>query len=159
MLNPGLSEADVPYLESLSTDRAPKIKALSASLLARLGHGIGTGEDASELAGFFEFQTKGLLRRTRVLVARPIKTPAQRSRRDALFARVDFERFARVLGVSAGDLVTLWPFGSDAHADYGFVVFAEQSAPAPIIDALCERLMAESTIDLPYHPRTQTTPR
>ncbi len=148
-LLPGLSEADIPYLESLSTDRAPKIKALAATLLARLGRGTGTGEDAAELAGFFEFQTKGLLRRTRVLVARPTKTPAQRSRRDTLFAQVDFESFARALRVSAGDLVTLWPFGSDAHADYGFAVFAEQSAPAPIIDALCERLMAESTIEVP----------
>lgn len=148
-LLPGLSEADVPYLESLSTDRAPKIKALSASLLARLGRSTGTGEDASELAGFFEFQTKGLLRRTRVLVARATKTPAQRSRRDALFAQVDFESFARALDVSAVDLVTLWSFGSDAHADYGFAVFAEQSAPAPIIDVLCARLLAESTIDVP----------
>lgn len=148
-LLPGLSEADVPYLESLSADRAPKIKALAASLLARLGRGTGSDQDAIELAGFFEFQTKGLLRRTRCLVARPTKTPAQRSRRDALFAQVDFERFARALGVSAGDLVTLWPFGSDADADYGFAVFAEQSAPAPIIDALCTRLLAEAIIDVP----------
>lgn len=148
-LLPGLSDADVPYLESLSSDRAPKIKALAASLLARLGRGTGTGEDATELASFFEFQTKGLLRRTRILVARPIKTPAQRSRRDMLFAQVDVESFARALGVSADDLVTLWPFGSDAHADYGFAVFAEQSAPAHIIDALSARLMAGSTIDVP----------
>jgi hypothetical protein len=148
-LLPGLSEGDVPYLESLSTDRAPKIKALAASLLARLGRGTGTGEDAAELAGFFEVKTKGLLRRTRILGARPIKTPAQRSRRDALFAQVDFGGFAVALGVSADDLVTLWPFGDDAHADYRFAVFAEQSASAPIIEALYTRLMTESTIDVP----------
>lgn len=145
----GLSEADAPYLESLSSDRAPKIRALAALLLARLGRGTGTGEDALELAGFFELQTKGLLRRRRVLAARPIKTSAQRSRRDTLFAMVDFESLARALGVSAGDLVAFWPFGSDAHADNGFAVFAEQSAPAPVIDALSARLMAESTVDVP----------
>jgi Family of unknown function (DUF5691) len=162
-LLPGLSEADIPYLESLSSDRAPKIKALAASLLARLGRGAGTGEDAAELAAFFEFQTKGLLRRTRMLVPRPIKTPAQRSRRDTLFAQVDFESFARALSVPAGDLVTLWPFGSDAHADYGFAIFAEQSASATIIDALCERLMAASAIDVPVilglRPRLDATQR
>ena len=145
----GLSEADVPYLESLSSDRAPKIKTLAASLLARLGRGSGTGEDAAELASFFEFQTKGLLRRTRILVPRIIKTPAQRSRRETLFAQVDFANFAQVLGVSVDDLVTLWPFGSDPHTDHGFAVFAEQSASPHIIDALFVRLMGESTIDVP----------
>ncbi len=145
----GLSEADAAFLESLSADRAPKIKALAASLLARLGRGSGTGEDAAELAGFFELQTKGLLRRTRVLAARPVKTQAQRSRRDALFAQVDFGGFAEALGVPAEDLVTLWPLGSDANADSGFAMFAGQSAAGHIVDALCGRLLAEPTIAVP----------
>lgn len=146
----GLSDADAPYLESLSQDRAPKIKALAASLLARLGRGSGTQDDASELAGFFEFQTKGLLRRTRILVPRPIKTPAQRSRREALLAQVDFVGFAATLGVSPEELVALWPFGSDVYADQGFAVLIEQSAPMAIIDVLCARMMQEGTLDVSF---------
>lgn len=145
----GLSDADIPYLESLSSDRAPKIKALAASLLARLGRGAGTSEDALELASFFQVQTRGLLRRTRVLAIRPTKTPAQRSRRNGLFEQVDFESFARALGVSAMDLVTLWQFGNDARTDQSFALSAEQSASAQIIDALFARLMAEPSINMP----------
>lgn len=148
-LRTGLNAADIPYLESLSSDRAPKIKALAASLLARLGHGSGNDADAAELAGFFAIQTKGLLRRTQVLTAHKIKTPAQRSRRSALLAQVDFDSLARALGVSSEALVALWPFGEDAHADHEFVASAEQSAAAPVIDALFARLMAEPKILVP----------
>ena len=155
-LSTGLSEADVTYLESLSRDRAPKIKALAVSLLARLGHGSGTQDDGAELADFFEFQTKGLLRRTRILVPRPIKTPAQRSRRAALFAQVDYAGFASALGVSAEDLVSFWPFGADAHADQGFGMLAELTASAVIIDALSARLMQEVTLDVAFIHSIQT---
>jgi Family of unknown function (DUF5691) len=148
-LIPGLSESDALYLESLSTDRAPKIKALAASLLARLGRGTGAGDDATELAGFYDIQTKGLLRRTRILLPRPLKTPAQRSRRETLFAKVDFGGFANALGVSAGDLMAMWPLGNDMAADYEFATFAAQSAPEPCIDALSARLMTEAAIELP----------
>jgi Family of unknown function (DUF5691) len=147
-LVPELSDADTPYLESLSTDRAPKIKALAASLLARLGRGPGSNDDTTELAGFFEFQTKGLLRRTRILVPKPIKTPAQRSRRETLFAQVDFTGFANALGVATGDLVALWPFGTDAQADSGFASLCEQTATDAVIVALCARLMSEATLDV-----------
>lgn len=146
-LVPGLSQADAAYLESLSTDRAPKIKGLAASLLARLGRGTSSGDDAAELAGFFELQTKGLLRRTRVLLPRAIKTAAQRSRRDTLFAQVDFESFAHALGVAAGDIVALWALGNDV--DHSFAVLSGLSAPQHVINALCARLMAEATIDVP----------
>lgn len=147
-LIPGLSDTDIPYLESLSTDRAPKIKALAASLLARLGRGSGTSDDASELADFFEVQTKGLLRRTRIVVARPIKTPAQRSRRDTLFAQVDFESFAHALGVTASELVSFWALGNNAEADYAFLGSVEQTGSATIVHNVYSRLMEETTIDL-----------
>ncbi len=164
-LIPGLSQADVPYLESLLADRAPKIRALAATLLARLGRGKGTGggEDAAELAGFFEFQTKGLLRRTRILVPRPVKTPAQRSRRDALFAQVDFASLAAALDLPGEELAALWPFGGDRRADQVFAGFAQQSAPDPVFGALCERLLARPDCDLhtilPLLPRLDNAQR
>ena len=145
----GLTDNDIPYLESLGQDRAPKIKALAASMLARLGRESGTQDDAAELAGFFEFQTKGLLRRTRILVPKPIKTPAQRSRRDALFAQVNFAGFASALGISDDDLAAHWSFGSDASADQGMGKMAERTASTRNIEALCTRLMREDTLYVP----------
>ena len=49
----GLSDADSPFLEGIAAnDRAPKVKAFAASLLARLGHGAAVGEDIAELPAF-----------------------------------------------------------------------------------------------------------
>ena len=68
LLATGLSEADIPFLEGIAAnDRAPKVKAFAASLLARLGRGPAVGEDIAELAGFFSVKMKGLIRRSRVI--------------------------------------------------------------------------------------------
>ncbi|MBX9858319.1 MAG: hypothetical protein K2Y20_01870 [Sphingomonas sp.] len=142
----GLSAADIPYLESLATDRAPKIKAYAARLLARLGHGVSDTAEASELVAFFRIETKGLLRRTRVVTPLPIKTPAQRTRRHELFSRVDYASFARGLGTD--DLVAAWPFGDDPQADAAFQAMAVQSASDAVIAAMLARLTSSSTLDL-----------
>ncbi len=142
----GLSIADVPYLQSLVSDRAPKVKACATSLLARLGFGSADNSEATELAAFFAFETKGLLRRTRVLTATAIKTPAQRSRRHELFGRVDFTSLSSALG--ADDLVALWPFGSDILADADFVAMVAQSANDDVVAASFARLMEASTVNV-----------
>jgi len=135
----GLSAADLPYLQSLASDRAPKVKACAASLLARLGHGGGDTSEATELAAFFAWETKGLLRRTRVVKPIALKTPAQRTRRGELFDRVDFGAFARALGTD--DPVAHWPLGSDLPVDAGFLTMAARSAGDAVIAALFARLM------------------
>ena len=95
LLATGLSEADIPFLEGLAAnDRAPKVKALAASLLARLGRGSAVGGDIAELAGFFSVKMKGLLRRSRVIQFENVKTSAQVHRRDGA-ARERRYRFAR----------------------------------------------------------------
>jgi hypothetical protein len=144
-----LSDADRPFLESLAADRAPKVKALAAALLARLGHGAAVGEEATELAGFFELQTKGLIRRTRVVAARPIKTPAQRSRRQALFEAVDLTGFARALDGTPEELIVLWPWGEDRQVDQALVGMAERSGSDALVAALHEMLLAQATVDVP----------
>jgi Family of unknown function (DUF5691) len=143
-----LSDQDIPYLESLSTDRAPKIKALAASLLARLGRQSANQEDSTELAAFFEFQTKGIFRKTRSLVPREIKTPAQRATREALFARADFLSFSRSLGVTPAELIAMWPLALDHDGDQHFGYLCERSAPDEYFDALFTRLVQESEIHI-----------
>jgi hypothetical protein len=146
MLSTGLSAADVPYLQSLATDRAPKIKACAAGLLARLGHGDSDAKETNELVAFFKVETKGLLRRTRVVTPIPIKTPAQRTRRQELFNRVDYASFEKELGTE--DLVASWPFGDDPQADSEFQAMAVQSASDGVIAAILARLTSSSTLDL-----------
>ena len=122
LLATGLSDADIPFLESIVTaDRAPKVKALAATLLARLGRGPAAGEDVAELAGFFSVKTKGLLRRSRVIQFETIKTPAQHQRRSALFANVDIASFAGALGLAAEELIAAWTWNSDRQADVALV--------------------------------------
>ncbi len=146
LLETGLSPEDRPFLASLAGDRAPKVKALAAALLARLGGGSGSGggsePDAAELAGFFELQTRGLLRRTRIIAARPVKTPAQASRRAALFHGVDFAGLATALGLSPEALAAQWHWGADSAADIGFAAMAERSAGAGEIAAVAAALEA-----------------
>ena len=135
----GLSEADVPFLEGIAAaDRAPKVKALAISLLARLGRGSAVGEDVIELAGFFAVGAKGLLRRTRTVTAQAIKTSAQRNRRQALFENADYSAFAAALGLSADELTAAWPWRDDADADWGVANMAGRSASDAIVAAIAE---------------------
>lgn len=136
----GLSDADAAFLQTLHAgDRAPRVKVLAQTLLARLGRSEEAGgEDVTELAGFFEIQTKGLLRRTKIVAPKPIKTNAQRNRRFALLSSVDIAPFAAALGIASDDLCSMWSWGEDDQLDAGLVVMIERSAP----DALVVRLLA-----------------
>jgi hypothetical protein len=129
----GLSEADRALLERLKTDRAPRVQALVTVLLAQLGHAVDGGEEAAELAAFFPVQTKGLLRRTRVIVPQVLKTPAQRNRRAALMGVLSLAGLARALDLSAEELVAAWPWGSDAATDRALAEMAARSAPDAVI--------------------------
>ncbi|AHE53780.1 DUF5691 domain-containing protein [Sphingomonas sanxanigenens] len=136
----GLSDADAAFLQAVHAgDRAPRVKALAQNLLARLGwSGEAAGEDVTELAGFFEIQSKGLLRRTKIVAAKPLKTTAQRNRRFSLLNTVGITPFGAALGLSADDLCTMWPWGDDSQLDAGLAVMIERSAS----DALLVRLLA-----------------
>ena len=137
-LSIGLCDADRPLLERLAGDRAPRVKTLTASLLARLGHGADGGEDAAELADFFPLQTKGLLRRAKVIAPRELKTPAQRNRRTALTEAVSFGAFANALGLAEVDLVEAWPWGQEGPADHELSAMAARSASDAAIAAIIE---------------------
>jgi len=136
-----LSDADRPFLERLANgDRAPKVKGLATSLLARLGHAAAGGEETAELAEFFEMQSKGLLRRTKTLAAKTLKTPAQTQRRHALFSSVDATAFAAALQLDLGAVIGMWCWGEDQQADWAFAGMIARSgsddAVAQVTDLL-----------------------
>jgi hypothetical protein len=118
LLATGLSEADIPFLEGIAAnDRAPKVKAFAASLLARLGKGPAVGEDIAELAGFFSVKMKGLIRRSRVIQFENVKTPAQAHRRAALLETADIASLAQALSLTPQELVEAWNWDVDRQAD------------------------------------------
>ena len=162
-LSIGLSDADRPLLERLAADRAPRVKTLAASLLARLGHGGGGGEDAVELAGFFSVETKGLLRRAKVVTPRALKTPAQRNRRAGLMEAVSFGAFGKALGLSEGELVEAWPWGHDGPDDCDLAAMAARSASdavvAAIVDAVAGPGSSGSGNIVPLLPRLSRAQR
>lgn len=122
LLSERLSDDDLSILETIAAnDRAPRVKALAMSLLARLGRGSAAGEDTAELAGFFAVKTKGLLRRSRVVQAEPLKTQAQSLRRKALFDGADLTSFAEALGLAPQELIAAWDWNADRAADAALV--------------------------------------
>jgi len=154
-----LFEADVPFLEILAAkDRAPKVKALAASLLARLGR-AAAGEDMAELVGFFEVHTKGLLRRECELRARPLKTNAQKTRRDNLLAEADFSAFAQALSLAPLDLIKAWNWGIESGLDLALAGMAERSAPDEIVAVLADHIVSHSLSVLSLAPRLATAKR
>ncbi|PSJ40419.1 DUF5691 domain-containing protein [Allosphingosinicella deserti] len=146
-----LSDQDRSFLETLLSDRAPKVKALAATLLARLGHRGELGKDAAELAGFFTVETRGLLRRTRIIVPRTLKTPAQRQRRQELLTRIDYPAFAAALEVDPLGAAAMWSWGADYQADEGIAAMIAASAPDAVVQTAVETLRnrgAESAANL-----------
>ncbi|SFJ94562.1 DUF5691 domain-containing protein [Bradyrhizobium sp. Gha] len=122
LLSERLSGDDVAFLENLVTnDRAPKVKAMATSMLARLGHGPAVGEDIAELAAFFSVKTKGLLRRSRVIDFETPKTPAQWQRRKVLLEGADLTSFSGALGLAPQDLIAAWDWNVDPAADAGLI--------------------------------------
>jgi hypothetical protein len=143
LLESGLSEADIPFLESIAgSDRAPKVMAFATSLLARLSRGgAGSSEDAAELKGFFSVKTKGLLRRTRVIQFENVKTPAQRQRRTVLLGSVDIAWFAGVLGFTGAELIAAWPWYTEYDADRDLIAQVARSGSDALVMQAAEAVV------------------
>jgi hypothetical protein len=157
MLAMGLCDADRPLLERLTGDRVPRVKALAAALLARLGHPGGSDAESTELAAFFTVETTGLLRRTRAIVAKTMKTAAQRHRRDTLIQALSFDGFAQALGLSSTELVAAWPWGRDLPGDQQLAAMAARSASDAIVEAIANLSDAGNAMD--PHALAELLPR
>jgi hypothetical protein len=135
VLATGLSESDVAFLESIAAaDRAPKVKALATSLLARLSRGgAASDEELAELKGYFSVHVKGLLRRSRVIQFENVKTPEQRKRLGNLLENVDITGLAGALGLTDMDLVPAWPWGTDPNLDHALATLIERTGTDKVV--------------------------
>jgi len=148
LLAAGLTAADEPVLAALASDRAPRVKARAAALLARLGHEDPAGEDAIELAGFFTIKSKGWLRKSQEIVPQELKTPAQRTRRLALLGQLSIGAMAHALGLTPEALIAAWPWGRDVQADHALAAMAERSATDPVLLLVGDALVGLEPISL-----------
>jgi hypothetical protein len=148
LLEAGLCEEDVPYLQSLANDRSGKVKALAARFLARLRHEKDGAPDPelaaelSEFADFFELADKGIFRRSKTISARKVKSPAQATRRAQLFERFSLLEFASALGLREEALIDGWQF-KDGDIDSLLARMVLMSAADEFVTRLAERLLAE----------------
>ncbi len=148
ILTAGLTAADAPVLETLAGDRAPRVKARAAALLARLGHGESGSEDAADLAAFFTAKTKGWLRTSLELAPTDLKTQAQRARRAALMDTLSFGAMAQALELASEDLIAAWPWGSDTIIDHALAEMIERSATDAVVRLAIEAMTAGYALNL-----------
>lgn len=140
---------DARVLEALAHDRAPRVKARAAALLARLGRDDAGSDDAIELAGFFTARTKGWLRKSLEIVPIDLKTPAQRNRRATLMTTLSFGAMAQALDLTSEDLIAAWPWGTDVQTDHLVAVMIERSAADPLVRLAADAMTADAALNLP----------
>jgi hypothetical protein len=156
ILETKLSEADVPFLESLANDRSERVRAITQAYLARLGRSSDTGDLAAELAEMVTIGKVGLINRRSRLVIRPLKTPAQTARRHELFRLVSAAALARALGTSELQLMEAPPDGN-ADGIEGFAQMVAATGSDAALHALFNIMLADAAS--PVSPLRVLAPR
>lgn len=145
-LSSRLTERDRTFLEGLSGDRAPTVRAAASRLLTRLGVAtpVPKGEDdpADEVGDFLRIESKGLLKRQRAIAVIRTRGHAHAMRRGAMMAALDARRLATALGVTDVELPGMWPWGSEPIADREFGALLLGTGGQEVVDAF-ERAVAD----------------
>ena len=146
----GLCDNDAPYLQSLSNERSGKIKALAARLLARLHFNSEslTAADLAELTDFFKVGSKGIIKRTKTVCAKPLKSQAKVSRRIALLDALSLVEFAAAFDATEAEIIDAWEFNEhethSSSADASLAKMVAQSASDELVANLASRVLDEN---------------
>ncbi len=117
LMSEGLSAEDQQVLESFAEDRSSKVRTLIQKFLARIGVTQDAEADIAEFADFFTV-TKKLLSRNIKIAAKPLKTDAQKKRRDELAAMLSVQSFVKGLQLeSEAELVNGWEHTDGESSD------------------------------------------
>ena len=112
ILETGLSDADVEFLEALANDRSDRVQTLARLYLARLGRPVDADALATELADMLEVSRSEAPGQRAQLTINALKTPAQNARRRELFTLVSFAGLLRALRVTEGEILKTAPGGA-----------------------------------------------
>jgi hypothetical protein len=110
ILETGLSDQDVEFLELLASDRSDRVRALARIYLARLGRQVDADALAAELADTL------VVRRTQLAIGAR-ESAAQNVRRRDLFKLVSLAGLARALGLTEEEIVETAPAGDPKGVD------------------------------------------
>ncbi len=146
VLRDGLSEDDGEILESFAEDRSSKVRTSVNNMLARLGKAKVDREAITEFADFFELQKAGMLSRKQIVVARKLKTSAQKRRRTELANALPLTAFAEAMNMPPGTLIETINLG---EAIYDIIAITAATGTGEHARILCDRLMNKGAdIDL-----------
>lgn len=144
LLATGLSADDAAYLESLSEDRAPKVRQAAARLLARLGGGARDPEKEAALAAFLVLEASG--GGPARVTLKPVTSNQRRGRRSHLFDQVSLAGLAETLSLAPEALVEAWDFDDNFASNSGFGrLIARTGADALALQALTRWIATEPT--------------
>ena len=116
LLSLGLSDDDLPLLETLQQDRSQKVKELATRFKMRLGEQGQQAQDETitELQGWLTRKTRGLLRRETLLLAPELKSSVQYRDRCQALASVSLPALAASMELTLDALLEQWSF-ADNH--------------------------------------------
>jgi hypothetical protein len=115
-LVPGLSPADIPFLESLAKDRAPSVRERAHQLLTYIPGTASTESRLRDLLARTKLSTAGLLRRRKSLILElpanlqsvsPVASAAEaaRSWAAAEYAGIGLDAMAAAFGLSVAEMI------------------------------------------------------
>ena len=143
-----LSENDKSYLESLLNERSQKVALLAKHLLSRIGpnHALKDSKEqiqqAAELADWYEVKTVGLLRKSKVIQPKSLKSKKQQSLRSEWLEHISLTALAQALDIDLQTLITGWQFNKNRQFDnHAFISNAAQSLPNEMIYGLLNSLL------------------
>lgn len=123
VLEIGLSEEDIEFIQALTRDRSQKISLLATQLLARIGIRIDNQEndnifeEARELASFFELKKVGIIKKQLSIIPRKLKSKKQQAIRTELLEKVPSHIFAEALNIKPSELAIAWQFSENRELD------------------------------------------
>lgn len=140
LFDKNLNEKDVPFLESLQSDRSGKVKKVVEEMLARLGKKSLTTEDTDELISFFE-KKKALISKKTSLKCKSLKNMAQKKRRKELLSKADISTLSYALELEPEAFISSWEFGEKDEIDLEISDLINRTAPEIILNKWVEHVM------------------
>lgn len=149
-----LSHQDQPQLQEYLTDKSKKVVAFAKQLLARLAVDVDdtqSDQHAQELAPWLEVKTKGLFKKTTIVLPAKLKSKTQQAMRTEFIAEVSLAALAKTLNISVTQLCNGWQFDQYREQDnIGFINNAFDSLPETTLNDFitrsCDELFTHSLL-------------
>jgi len=141
LLTHKLSDADVPYLEGLATDRSSKVKVRASQLLARLGATSTDAELVTELADMLQLKRAKLLGGSKALSPKKLQNNAQKNRRLELFDLVPLHALANAFELTSQEAVETWKLTSDRTLNLSFATMVATTGDDSVQPVFASRIL------------------